>query len=229
MSLLLSQLSAAPPAEPPLRNNVIRLVLSRIDGSVVELDSVAKRPSLVFSVEYLAPNRRWILENEQEQEVTQRRTSIVLFEVVEDFLTFRRPFYTEQEDDSVNASLQKQRYPHDSVVAPVNDFILRGPLALQYKDFLSSFSEETYTLVNNTRVAVFAFPFQYEVLRWYNGTISEFLCVVDAVNASTGFQLKWYIEFAGTKAVYLVETNDPFATMYRIETPVGFKAVRVKT
>lgn len=74
------------------------------------------------------------------------------------------------------------------------------------------------------------FPTQYSGLRVYYGGAVRELCLVAAADANTGMGGAPMVRKGGvTYAVYLVETSDPDASLVRMRTSAGTKAIRLKT
>ncbi len=73
------------------------------------------------------------------------------------------------------------------------------------------------------------FPTQYAGLRYNLGAAYD-LCMVAEADAPLGMGGVLKIKTpSGIRAVYLVETSDPYATAIRIRTSAGTKAIRIKT
>lgn len=79
-------------------------------------------------------------------------------------------------------------------------------------------------------VADSSFPTQYAGLRTYYHAAVQELCLVAAADGATGMGAIPMVSKNGvTYAIYLVETTDPNASLVRMETGLGVKAIRLKT
>jgi hypothetical protein len=78
--------------------------------------------------------------------------------------------------------------------------------------------------------AAVGFPTQYAGLRTYYHAAVQELCLVAAADGATGMGAIPMVSKNGvTYAIYLVETTDPNASLVRMETGLGIKAIRLKT
>lgn len=116
--------------------------------------------------------------------------------------------------------------PRDIIMRALPAAILAGTTIFLYAGDASS------TIILRDPTAVVApstFPTQYSGLRYYKGGVVE-ICLVATADAPVGMGGQVRVHKNGTTyAVYLVETTDPNASGWRIETTAGVKAARLKT
>lgn len=134
------------------------------------------------------------------------------------------------------------------VVADTGSFVFTGnsaglrisrTLALETGVFLFSGQDvglrKSRTLIASPGTFIFSgqpvnlivFPTQFEGLKYFHNTIRE-LSLVAVEDAPAGDRITIYkdgVEYA----IYLVDTDDPFASTMRINTRDGIKAIRLKT